>query len=159
VTAFRALACAELLARDNPDALVLAVLCSFGDRDPQAVIKHILSRLKQITGEDTKAFREYLDMLKILSDNRDLKPYIKEAEAMLTHVEVERLPSSELGMEKGEREGKRGGTGKGRLSGTLPNRPQSVRDTARHGDRGEDRSHPGAVGAIEASGLSAFRFQ
>jgi hypothetical protein len=34
--------------------------------------------------------------------HRDLKQHIKEAEAMLTHVDVERLPSYELGMEKGE---------------------------------------------------------
>ena len=70
------------------------------------MINHILSRLKQITGEDRKAFREYLDRLEILSDNRNLKTYIKEAEAMLTHVEVERLPSYELGMEKGMDQGK-----------------------------------------------------
>jgi len=101
----RDLDCAELLARDNPDALVLAILCDFGDRDPQAVVTHILTRLRQITGDDHKAFRKYLDMLEILSDNRDLKPYIKEAEIMLTQVDVTRLPSYELGMEKGMEKG------------------------------------------------------
>ena len=109
----RSLDCAGLLARDDPDALVLAILCDFGGRDPQAVINHILSRLRQITGEDTKAFREYLDMLEILSDNRNLKAYIKEAEAMLTQVDVERLPSYELGMERGMERGIEKGIEKG----------------------------------------------
>ena len=106
VVDMRHLDCAELLSRDNPDALVLAILCDFGDRDPQTVVNHILSRLRQITGDDHRAFRKYLDMLEILSDNRDLKPYIKEAEIMLTQVDVTRLPSYELGMEKGMEKGK-----------------------------------------------------
>jgi len=97
--------CNALLSRDEPDALVLAILCNFGGREPQVVVNHILSRLKQITGKNSKVFREYLDMLEILSDNRNLKPYIKEAEAMLTRVDVERLPSYELGMEKGLKKG------------------------------------------------------
>jgi len=29
--------CAGLLAQDNPDALVLAVLCDFGDHEPQVL--------------------------------------------------------------------------------------------------------------------------
>ena len=41
------------------------------------VVTHILSHLKQLTGEGTRAFREYLDMLETLSDNRDLKPFFK----------------------------------------------------------------------------------
>ena len=105
VVDMRSLDCTELLSRDEPDALVLAILCDFGGRDPQVVINHILSRLRQITGDDAKAFREYLDMLEVLSDNRNLKTYIKEAEAMLTHVDVERLPSYELGMERGMERG------------------------------------------------------
>ena len=52
-------------------------------------------------------------MLEILSDNRDLKSFIKEAEIMLTHVEVERLPSYELGMEKGMVKGLEKGMEKG----------------------------------------------
>jgi hypothetical protein len=40
-------------------------------------------------------------MLEVLSQNRDLRGYIKEAETMLTRVDIEKLPSYELGMEKG----------------------------------------------------------
>jgi hypothetical protein len=51
--------------------------------------------------------------LEILSDNRDLKPYIKEAGIMLTQVDVTRLPSYELGMEKGLERGLEKGMEKG----------------------------------------------
>jgi len=115
----KTLDCTSLLARDDPDALVLAVLCDFGGREPQAVINHIMTRLKQMTGEDTRAFRDYLDMLEILSENRDLKPYIKEAEAMLTQVDIKKLPSYELGMEKGMEEGMEKGMERGMEKGSF----------------------------------------
>jgi hypothetical protein len=38
--------CADLLVQDNPDALVLAVLCDFGGRDPQEAINYIVRRLR-----------------------------------------------------------------------------------------------------------------
>jgi hypothetical protein len=49
-------------------------------------------------------------MLEVLSQNRDLRGYIKEAETMLTRVDIEKLPSYELGMEKGMEEGMVKGT-------------------------------------------------
>ncbi len=93
--------CDTLIRQDNPDALVLAILCNFRDHEPQAVINRIVFRLRELTGEDARSFREYIDMLEILSENRDLKENIKEAEKMLTQVDVEKLPSYELGMERG----------------------------------------------------------
>jgi hypothetical protein len=93
--------CAYLLAEDNPDALVLAILCDFREREPRGVVQHIFQRLQDLLGEHPKRFREYLDMLEVLSENRDLRDYIKEAEAMLTRIDIEKLPSYELGMEKG----------------------------------------------------------
>ena len=97
--------CADLIARDDPDALVLAVLCDFRDREPRAVVRHIFGRLRSLLGENPKRLREYLGMLEVLSENRDLRDYIKEAEVMLTQVDVEKLPSYELGMEKGMEKG------------------------------------------------------
>jgi hypothetical protein len=44
-------------------------------------------------------------MIEILSENRNLKPYIREAERMLTQVDRTRLPSYELGMEQGLKDG------------------------------------------------------
>jgi hypothetical protein len=93
--------CADLIARDNPDALVLAVLCDFQNREPRSVVQHIFQRLQELLGDNPKRFREYLDMLEILAENRSLKEYIKEAENKLTRVDVTKLPSYELGMEAG----------------------------------------------------------
>ena len=92
--------CAGLLVQDNPDALVLAVLCEFGDRQPQEVVSYIVRRLKELLGTDEKQFREYMTMLEILSENRDLKAQVVEAERMLTEIDVERFPSYVLGMGK-----------------------------------------------------------
>ncbi len=39
-------------------------------------------------------------MLEILSENRELQATIKEAEKMLTQVDIEKLPSYQLGVEK-----------------------------------------------------------
>ena len=139
VVDMRSVDCTELLARDEPDALVLAILCDFGERDPQAVVNHILSRLKQITGQDSKAFRKYLDMLEVLSDNRDLKQHIKEAEAMLTQVDVERLPSYELGMERGIERGMEQGEARillRLLRLKFGNLPVEVEQRIEHADEG-----------------------
>lgn len=97
--------CERLLAQDNPDALVLAILCDFRGRDPQGVVNEIFRRLQAHLGDNPKRLREYIDMIEVLSENRDLKTQIKEAEAMLTQIDVKRLPSYELGLEKGWKDG------------------------------------------------------
>ena len=105
--------CAGLLVQDNPDALVLAVLCDFGDRTPAEVVGYIVRRLKELLGSDEKGFREYMTMLEILSENRDLKAAVTEAERMLTQVDVKRLPSYTIGFEDGEETGEARGTRQG----------------------------------------------
>ena len=97
--------CAGLLVQDNPDALVLAVLCDFGGREPQEVVSYIVRRLSELTGSDEPRFREYMTMLEILSENRNLRPQVEEAERMLTQIDIERMPSYVIGMERGERRG------------------------------------------------------
>ena len=109
--------CAGLLGQDNPDALVLAVLCDFGDRGPQEVITHIVHCLRKLLGANERGFRDYMTMLEILSKNRDLKAQIKEAERMLTGIDIESLPSFSLGFERGEEKGLEKGMKKGREEG------------------------------------------
>nr|VFJ67121.1 MAG: hypothetical protein BECKDK2373B_GA0170837_11851 [Candidatus Kentron sp. DK] len=70
----REMDCRYLLEKDTPDALVLAILCDFGDHDPQAVVNHILTRLQSLLKGDNKRFREYVDMLHVLSVNRNINP-------------------------------------------------------------------------------------
>jgi len=78
--------CTGLLTQDNPDALVLAILCDFGDRQPQEVVTYIVHRLRELLGADERGFREHMTMLEILSKNRDLQAQVEEAEHMLTVI-------------------------------------------------------------------------
>ncbi|WP_295388399.1 hypothetical protein [uncultured Thiodictyon sp.] len=94
--------CTGLLVQDNPDALVLAVLCDFGGRQPQEVVGYIVRRLKELLGADEQRFREYMTMLEILSENRGLKAQVMEAQRMLTQVDIRQLPSYSIGYEDGE---------------------------------------------------------
>nr|VFJ86390.1 MAG: hypothetical protein BECKH772A_GA0070896_1000143 [Candidatus Kentron sp. H]VFJ88263.1 MAG: hypothetical protein BECKH772B_GA0070898_1000135 [Candidatus Kentron sp. H]VFJ95485.1 MAG: hypothetical protein BECKH772C_GA0070978_1000243 [Candidatus Kentron sp. H] len=109
----RTLDCRHLLEKDTPDALVLAILCDFGDHDPQAVVNHIYARLRALLGNRPKQFREYLYILHLLSTNRNLEKQIEEAQKMLTRIDVERMPFYQLGMEKGMAQGMELGHGKG----------------------------------------------
>lgn len=111
--------CAGLLVQDNPDALVLAVLCDFGGREPQEVVNYIVRRLNEFTGSDEQRFREYMMMLEILSDNRNLRAQVEEAERMLTQIDIERLPSYVIGMERGEIRGEGRGLERGLERGRV----------------------------------------
>jgi len=99
--------CAGLLAQDSPDTLVLAVLCDFGDREPQEVVTYIVHRLRELLGADERGFREYMTMPQILSKNRDLEAQIKEAEHMLTEIDTESMPFFSMEEPRKARERKR----------------------------------------------------
>lgn len=96
--------CDELLRQDSPDAWVLAILCDFKERLPRDVAHIILSRLQQRFAENPPRFREYVEMLNILADNRDLNLDIYEEITML-QVNIERTAIYRIGMEKGIEKG------------------------------------------------------
>ena len=81
----------------EPDALALAVSCDFGDRAPGEVVGDIVRRLRELLAGDDRRLREYLSMLEIRSDNRNLRSEADGAEPMLTEVDIERLPSVVIG--------------------------------------------------------------
>ena len=116
----RAVGCEYLIKKDTPEALVLSILCDFGDRDPQEVVDYIYTRLRELLGDNSKRLRECIDMLHILSVNRDLDSQIEEAEKMLTQIDMTRIPSYRIGMEKGRLEGME----KGRLEGMEKGRTE-----------------------------------
>jgi hypothetical protein len=95
----------DLLQQNTPDAIVLAILGDFKLDSKRTAVQEIVSKLYENLGSQPRRFREYLYMLEILSENRDLKTYIKEAETMITQVTIENLPSYELGMERGMEQG------------------------------------------------------
>lgn len=97
--------CQGLLIEDNPEALILAILCDFKGRPEREVIHYILQRLRELTAANETRYREYLGMLEILSTNRDLDQIILEEEHMLSQVELTRLPSYNVGMQQGMQQG------------------------------------------------------
>ena len=98
---------------------MLAVLCDFGDRQPQEVVTYIVRRLKELLGADEQRFREYMTMLEILSENRNLKAQVVEAERMLTQVDIKQLPSYVIGFEDGEARGEARGKAEGKAESEL----------------------------------------
>ena len=96
--------CQNFLQKNNPDALILAILCDFKGRDEKEVIHFIITQLKQFYKDNERSFRESISMLEILSTNRDLSVNIKEEEKMLS-MRLDELPSYEIGFEKGIEKG------------------------------------------------------
>jgi len=97
--------CQQMIELDTPDALVLAILCDFGDKPKEEVLHYLVTRLDQLTGENEAEFRNYFSMMEILSTNRDLEKLLKEEEKMLSQVKLSELPSYEIGMEAGMQQG------------------------------------------------------
>ena len=83
---------------------MLAVLCDFKGRPANEVLREILTRLREMTAESPKRFREYLRMLEVLSSNRDLEGPLHEEELML-RIELNKLPSYNIGLERGLEQG------------------------------------------------------
>lgn len=96
--------CEDLLRQDSPDAWVMAILCDFKHHLPREVVHTILARLAERFGANLPRLREYVDMLDILASNRDLNLNIREELKMLT-IDVEKLATYQLGMEKGMEKG------------------------------------------------------
>jgi predicted transposase YdaD len=89
--------CKTFLAQDNPDALVLAILCDFKEADARLVIRHILSRLQTLLADNTSRLREYVGMLEALSGNRNLQTVVHEEQTMLSTMKLSDLPSYQQG--------------------------------------------------------------
>ena len=115
--------CQELLKLDNPEALVLSILCDFQNSDEIEILKYIIQRLKELTKENENSFGKYMLILETLSTNRDLRNKLKEAESMLRDIRYEDLPSYEIGYEsgiqKGIQKGIKEGIQKGEFNGIL----------------------------------------
>ena len=97
--------CEVLLNQNSPDALVLAILCDFKDKNPKKIVEFIIQKLAEYSKDDSNKFRKYTMMLEILSTNRDLLEEVKEAE-MLRNVTYQDLPSYYIGWDEGKLEGK-----------------------------------------------------
>ena len=98
--------CERFIHEDNPDALVLAILCDFKGRNQREVVEGIIRRLIELIGKRPDELRNYLKMLETLSTNRRLERVFREVEKkMLSEIDVEKLPSYQLGMDFGIEQG------------------------------------------------------
>jgi len=110
--------CEQFIHKDNPDALVLAILCDFKGKDSKDVVEGIIKRLIKLTGDQPERLRNYLKMLETLSTNRDLSEIFQEVEKkMLSEIEIEKLPSYRLGEARGEVIGEARGEARGEVIG------------------------------------------
>ncbi len=96
--------CEKLIKLDTPDTLVLSILCDFKGKDERDILLYIIKRLEELV-DDTNELGKYMLMLETLSENRNLKSKLKEAENMLREIKFENLPSYEIGLEQGIKEG------------------------------------------------------
>ncbi|MBT6479029.1 MAG: DUF4351 domain-containing protein [Gammaproteobacteria bacterium] len=103
--------CQTMIAQNNPDALVLAILCDFKGKPAREMLHFLIQRLQELTADNEKQFREYLSMMEILSTNRDLQQILKEEEKMLSQIKQSELPSYQLGAEFGIQQGMQQGEG------------------------------------------------
>jgi len=105
--------CEKFLSMDTPDALVLAILCDFKDKEPQKVISYIIARLRELTKDDEYKLGKYMLILEELSSNRNLESVIEEVEKMLRDMRIEELPGYRLALERGIERGIQRGIKKG----------------------------------------------
>ncbi|RLA69605.1 MAG: hypothetical protein DRG30_10010, partial [Epsilonproteobacteria bacterium] len=102
----RDIPCESFLYSDDSSAIVLAMLCDFEGKDKQMVVNIILKRLRELNDEDE--YRNYLRMVNIYSNNRDLEEEVKKGMEMLS-VDIEKTPLYQIGEKRGIKRGiKRG---------------------------------------------------
>ena len=87
--------CEDFLNQDSPDAWLLAILCDFGERLPREVAHIILTRLQRYFANNPARLRDYVEMLDVFADNRDLNLDIREELEMFYR----------MGVDKGREEG------------------------------------------------------
>ena len=101
------------LSANNPDAIVLAILCDPKDQEPKALVARIIKELRRLHGDKLDKLRDSLEMLDVLAGNRGLQNLVKENTKM--YIDVEKLGIYQLVKEKGEAKGMEKGMEKGRV--------------------------------------------
>ena len=99
------------LGSNNPDAIVLAILCNPQGQEPNALVARIIKELRRLHGDKLDKLRDSLKMLEVLAGNRNLQTAVKENVEM--YIDVEKLGIYQLVMEKGEARGEAKGEARG----------------------------------------------
>jgi len=108
----RTIDCKEFLESDNPEAVVVSILCDFKGQDEREFIRKILEKLLRITKNENE-FRKCFAILEELSTNRNLQNILEEEEMALQYLTWEDLPSYRVGERKGFEKGLEKGFEKG----------------------------------------------
>ncbi|SFV89517.1 RNA polymerase sigma factor RpoD [hydrothermal vent metagenome] len=108
--------CESLIKLDTPD-----------------VVTYLVTRLQALTQDDGNRLNKYLLMLETLSDNRNLKQELKEAQIMLRQINYENLPSYEIGMERGVQKGMERGVQQGMERGVQQGMERGVQQGMERG--------------------------
>jgi predicted transposase/invertase (TIGR01784 family) len=93
--------CEKLIKLDNPDALVLAILCNFKDKNKLETIMQMLEKLANYTKDDEKAYSNYLLAMETLTENMKVHKILQEAEKMLRTMTMEKSISYQIGIQRG----------------------------------------------------------
>ena len=96
--------CSYFLNSNKPEMIVLAILCDFQDRDKQKVVNEILIKLKALSKNDN-LFKKNVEILNVLSTNRDLEEELKKGVEMLRDIDLTKTPLYKLGIERGYYQG------------------------------------------------------
>ena len=127
----------HFLNSDNPDALVLAILCDPKSLEPNALVAHIIKELRRLHGDKLDNLRDSLKMLDVLSGNRGLQDVVEETINM--YIDEEKLgiyqavkkKSEAIGIKKGEaigvKKGEARGIKKGEARGIKKGEARGVR--------------------------------
>ena len=128
----------HFLNSDNPDALVLAILCDLKNRAPSDVVAHIIKELRRLHGDKLDKLRDSLKMLDVLAGNRDLQDLVKENTKMF--IDVEKLGIYQLVKEQSEARGEARGIVKGEARGIAKGEARGIaKGEARGLAKGEAR--------------------
>ena len=116
----------HFLNSDNPDSLVLAILCDPKSLEPNALVARIIKELRRLHGDKLDNLRDSLKMLDVLSGNRGLQDVVEETINM--YIDEEKLGIYQAVKKKGEAKGEARGLRKIvlRLLAKLP--PEQVAD-------------------------------
>ena len=103
------------LNSNNPDALVLAILCDPKNLEPNALVAHIIKELRRLHGDKLDNLRDSLKMLDVLSGNRGLQDIVEETINM--YIDEEKLGIYQAVKKKSEAKGEARGIKKGETRG------------------------------------------
>ncbi len=115
----------HFLNSNNPDALVLAILCDPKNLEPNALVAHIIKELRRLHGDKLDNLRDSLKMLDVLSGNRGLQDIVEETINM--YIDEEKLGIYQAVKKRSEAKGEARGIAKGEARGIKKGEARGIK--------------------------------